>query len=132
MPYTALVALVKVEVYGGAVNDVALFEQLHDLRVFGIAELRLEIIQLADGLVVQIALAVTLQERHCQLVHRIVGPFLPSADPCLQEVDQPGGGHVGPFVKAFYPIAFHLEAEVSPPAPSSRAGRPGAWLRTPA
>ena len=83
------------------------------MRVFGIAELRLEIIQLADGLVVQIALAVTLQERHCQLVHRIVGPFLPSADPCLQEVDQPGGGHVGPFVKAFYPIAFHLEAEVS-------------------
>ena len=63
MPYTALVALVKVEVYGGAVNDVALFEQLHDLRVFGIAELRLEIIQLADGLVVQIALAGALDHR---------------------------------------------------------------------
>ena len=54
MPYTALVALVEVEVDGCAVDDVTLLEQLHDLRVFGIVELRLEIVQFTDGLIVQV------------------------------------------------------------------------------
>lgn len=132
MPYTALVALVKVEVYGGAVNDVALFEQLHDLRVFGIAELRLEIIQLADGLVVQIALSGYAPG--ASLPTGTSGSSAPFSRPPIHAFRKSISRRRPrrPFVKAFYPIAFHLEAEVSLLHRVAELGRPGAWLRTPA
>ena len=112
MPHAQLVLLEKIEVYGRTLGDVALLEQLHDLRIIGGVELTLQVIEFAYALIVQLTVFVTLQERHGQLIHRIVLTVLAVLDPIAEELDEPVGSDIRTLVEALDLIALDLDLEV--------------------
>ena len=87
-------------------------EEGHDFGILRIIELRLQLVEFRDGFVVQVAVLVPFEERHSELVHRIVHPVVLALDPALEELDKAGGGDVGPFVELLYLVAADLDTEI--------------------
>ena len=92
---------------------MAFLEQCHNCGVFRVVEPALQVVELTNRLVIQVAVLVALQECHGELVHWIVRPVLLALNPGLEEVDEAAGGHVGAFVELLYLVALHLDLEVS-------------------
>ena len=111
-PYAQLVAFVEVEVRRRALDEVRFLEEGHDGRILLVVETAFQVVELRDGFVVQVAVLVPFEQGHGELVHRVVRPVVLALYPALEEVDESGGGSVGPLVEAFDLVAFHLNLEV--------------------
>ena len=102
----------EIIIHCGLVHYVTFAEEVHDFGVLAI-ETVLQLVQLAHRLVVQVALAVTLDHGHPELVHRIIGTQLAPHGVTLQVIHQALGGKVGTLVEALHLVASHLQLHVT-------------------